>query len=222
LPALSPARQIRLDTGNHLALSNRSAAHAAVGAFDKALEDAQKVAAPPPTPEPGTTRARAPGLSGPSSLFFVLWMQVVQLAPDWAKGYSRLGAALHGGGQWAEAFQAYRAGLAIEPDNQVASPGCSSARGFGRSFAAPRDLPVLPPTAPARPAPHLTRAARQALRDGADTALRAVQARRRPRPRAVPAPAPPRAVPAPAPPRAPSGVSVRRAAASAAARGAGA
>jgi len=113
---------------------------------------------------------------------------VVQLAPDWAKGYSRLGAALHGGGQWAEAFQAYRAGLAIEPDNQVASPRCSSARGFGRSFAAPRDLPVLPPTAPARPAPRLTRAAPQALRDGADTALRAVQARRRPRPRAAPRP----------------------------------
>ena len=36
--------------------------------------------------------------------------KVVKLAPDWAKGYSRKGAALHGQRQWAEAVKAREIG----------------------------------------------------------------------------------------------------------------
>lgn len=85
---------IRLDGKNHLALSNRSAAFAALGNFEKALEDAQ---------------------------------QVVKLVPTWAKGYSRLGAALHGGGQWAEAARSYKAGLDLEPENESLREGVAAA-----------------------------------------------------------------------------------------------
>lgn len=36
--------------------------------------------------------------------------QCVELKPDWAKGYSRLGAAHHGLGEFAEAIKAYEQG----------------------------------------------------------------------------------------------------------------
>ena len=40
---------------------------------------------------------------------------VVESEPGWAKGYSRLGAALHGCARWAEAAKAYGKGLKISP-----------------------------------------------------------------------------------------------------------
>jgi tetratricopeptide (TPR) repeat protein len=42
---------------------------------------------------------------------------VVESEPGWAKGYSRLGAALHGCARWAEAAKAYGKGLKIAPDD---------------------------------------------------------------------------------------------------------
>ena len=39
------------------------------------------------------------------------------LRPDWAKGFSRKGAALYGLGRYAEAITTYEAGLRAEPGN---------------------------------------------------------------------------------------------------------
>jgi len=47
----------------------------------------------------------------------------VDLNPKWAKGYSRLGAALHGLGKLKEAAMAYKQGLEIEPNNEVMRQG---------------------------------------------------------------------------------------------------
>ena len=41
----------------------------------------------------------------------------IALRPDWAKGFSRKGAALYGLHRWTEAVATYQAGLAFEPDN---------------------------------------------------------------------------------------------------------
>ena len=52
-------------------------------------------------------------------------LQCVSLKPDWAKGYSRLGAAYHGLGEYPEAIQAYEDG-ACRPWS-----GCGTARVLG-------------------------------------------------------------------------------------------
>jgi stress-induced-phosphoprotein 1 len=49
--------------------------------------------------------------------------QTVQLKPDWARGYSRKGAALHGLHEYEEAIEAYEAGLKIEPNNEGLKKG---------------------------------------------------------------------------------------------------
>ena len=41
-------------------------------------------------------------------------MQVVDLKPDWPKGYSRLGAANQGLGNWDDAVEAYRTGKDLQ------------------------------------------------------------------------------------------------------------
>jgi stress-induced-phosphoprotein 1 len=43
--------------------------------------------------------------------------KTVELSPTWAKGYSRLGAALHGSGDLEGALQAYERGLKVDPQN---------------------------------------------------------------------------------------------------------
>ncbi|KAI9008317.1 hypothetical protein BC832DRAFT_553737 [Gaertneriomyces semiglobifer] len=43
--------------------------------------------------------------------------KTVQLKPDWPRGYSRKGAALHGLGELDQAADAYRAGLQVDPNN---------------------------------------------------------------------------------------------------------
>jgi stress-induced-phosphoprotein 1 len=45
------------------------------------------------------------------------------LKPDWSKGYSRKGAALHGLGDFIAASSAYKEGLKIEPGNALLQKG---------------------------------------------------------------------------------------------------
>ncbi|KAF0893729.1 hypothetical protein E2562_029404 [Oryza meyeriana var. granulata] len=54
--------------------------------------------------------------------------KTVALRPDWAKGYSRLGAARLGLGDAAGAVAAYEKGLALEPSNQALKDGLAQAR----------------------------------------------------------------------------------------------
>ena len=46
-------------------------------------------------------------------------LEVVRLNPEWAKGYSRKGAALHHSKRYDEAIAAYTMGLELDPDNEV-------------------------------------------------------------------------------------------------------
>lgn len=47
----------------------------------------------------------------------------MELKPDWAKGYSRLGAAFFGLEDWDEAVRAYEDGLRIDPGNHALQSG---------------------------------------------------------------------------------------------------
>jgi len=49
--------------------------------------------------------------------------KTVELKPDWAKGYGRLGAALHGMNRFPEAEKAYEDGLKLEPNNAALKKG---------------------------------------------------------------------------------------------------
>lgn len=51
----------------------------------------------------------------------------VELAPTWAKGYSRLGLALFKLGKGEEAAEAYEKGLELEPDNEALKAGLADA-----------------------------------------------------------------------------------------------
>ena len=42
----------------------------------------------------------------------------IELKPDWAKGYSRKGAALTGLGKYAAAVDAYKKGLKLDKNNE--------------------------------------------------------------------------------------------------------
>lgn len=63
--------------------------------------------------------------------------KVVELKPDWPKGHSRLGAALHGLRRMKDAVAAYEAGLKLDPSNEQMKQGleeakaASAARGSG-------------------------------------------------------------------------------------------
>jgi stress-induced-phosphoprotein 1 len=75
--------------------------------------------------------------------------RTVALKLDWAKGYSRLGAAHLGLGDHAKAVEAYEKGLSIEPSNEVLKSGLAQARqtsprrqasgadGIGKMFQGP-------------------------------------------------------------------------------------
>jgi stress-induced-phosphoprotein 1 len=60
--------------------------------------------------------------------------KTVELKPDWAKGYSRLGAAHLGLGDAASAVAAYEKGLALEPSNDGLKAGLEDAK---KAAAAP-------------------------------------------------------------------------------------
>ncbi|KAH6575146.1 hypothetical protein BASA60_005167 [Batrachochytrium salamandrivorans] len=51
--------------------------------------------------------------------------KTIELRPDWVKGYSRKGAALHGLGQLDDAVSVYQEGLKIEPENALLKRGLS-------------------------------------------------------------------------------------------------
>ncbi|KAK3154758.1 hypothetical protein QOZ80_2BG0194740 [Eleusine coracana subsp. coracana] len=60
--------------------------------------------------------------------------KTVELKPDWAKGYSRLGAANLGLGDAASAVAAYEKGLALDPSNEGLKAGLQDAK---KAAAAP-------------------------------------------------------------------------------------
>jgi stress-induced-phosphoprotein 1 len=51
----------------------------------------------------------------------------VELKPDWAKGYSRLGGALYGKRKFEDAVGAYKKGLAIDDSNASLQSGLKEA-----------------------------------------------------------------------------------------------
>lgn len=83
--------------------------------------------------------------------------QCVKISPDWSKGYSRKGAALHGLGDYKAAVASYDEALAKDPNNAQAKSGRKSAedslsqRGsggdpqseFGKMFTDPANLMKL-------------------------------------------------------------------------------
>ncbi|KAI5001363.1 hypothetical protein ZWY2020_026013 [Hordeum vulgare] len=83
--------------------------------------------------------------------------RTVVLRPDWAKGYSRLGAPCLGLGDAVGTVEAYEKGLALEPSNAALKDGLAQARWPSRVA---RPLPPTPlaifsraPTSGARPPP---------------------------------------------------------------------
>lgn len=68
--------------------------------------------------------------------------KTVELKPDWAKGYSRLGAAHVGLGDSQEAVSAYKKGLEIDPNNEALKSGLADAQ----SSAASRHRAQPPPS----------------------------------------------------------------------------
>ena len=53
---------------------------------------------------------------------------VIQLSPEWVKGYSRRGAALYGMGRMQEALQTYEAGLRIDPTSAQMAQAAADVR----------------------------------------------------------------------------------------------
>ena len=54
--------------------------------------------------------------------------ECIRLQPEWAKGYSRRGAAYVVLGRYKDAIEAYNAGLAIEPGNAGLQKGLDDLR----------------------------------------------------------------------------------------------
>ncbi|KAL4437043.1 hypothetical protein ABPG75_004182 [Micractinium tetrahymenae] len=61
--------------------------------------------------------------------------KTVELKPDWAKGYSRLGAAHYGLRHWDEAAEAYTKGLQLDPSNEQMKQGLQDARAAAANAA---------------------------------------------------------------------------------------
>eukprot|EP00887_Chlorella_sp_A99_P005251 scaffold1.g5251.t1 len=66
--------------------------------------------------------------------------KVVELRPDWPKGYSRVGAAAHGLRKYDEAVEAYTKGLQLDPGSEQLKAGLEAAKAAqasagGRAFS---------------------------------------------------------------------------------------
>eukprot|EP01060_Flectonema_neradi_P024447 TRINITY_DN332_c1_g1_i2.p1 TRINITY_DN332_c1_g1~~TRINITY_DN332_c1_g1_i2.p1 ORF type:complete len:548 (+),score=160.11 TRINITY_DN332_c1_g1_i2:154-1797(+) len=55
-------------------------------------------------------------------------LKCVEVAPTWAKGYSRLGSALHGLGRFDEAISAFDKGLGVDPNMDALKTGKAAAQ----------------------------------------------------------------------------------------------
>lgn len=54
--------------------------------------------------------------------------KVTEIKPDWAKGWGRKGAALHGQGDLVGALDAYEEGLKLDPNNAQNKSGLASVK----------------------------------------------------------------------------------------------
>lgn len=81
----------------------------------------------------------------------------IELQPKWAKGYSRLGAALFFSGKAAEAAKAYAQGLAIEPTNDTLLQGLQSANFAIKAAKEPEKQPAVDVSDGARTTIHTNR-----------------------------------------------------------------
>lgn len=63
--------------------------------------------------------------------------KVTELKPDWAKGWSRKGAALHGKKDYDGAIEAYNKGLSLEPGNETYKKGIEEAKAAKGASANP-------------------------------------------------------------------------------------
>jgi stress-induced-phosphoprotein 1 len=55
-------------------------------------------------------------------------VKVTELKPDWAKGWGRKGAAMHGQGDLVGALDAYEEGLKLDPSNAQNKSGLESVK----------------------------------------------------------------------------------------------
>lgn len=54
--------------------------------------------------------------------------KVTEIKPDWAKGWGRKGAALHGDGDLVGALDAYEEGLKLDPNNAQNKSGLEAVK----------------------------------------------------------------------------------------------
>jgi len=66
--------------------------------------------------------------------------KVVDLKPEWPKGHSRVGAALHGLRRWKDAIAAYEAGLKLDPSNAQMKQGLEEAQAAASASTRPSGL----------------------------------------------------------------------------------
>ncbi|KAL7269998.1 Hsp90 cochaperone [Rhizina undulata] len=107
---------IEVDPSNHVLYSNRSACYASLKDFGNALKDAEKCI--------GTNIKISKDLSNQMLTLNVSLR--TEIKSDWAKGYTRKAAALHGQGDLIGALDAYEAALKIEPNNAQAKSGLAA------------------------------------------------------------------------------------------------
>lgn len=108
---------IELDPNNHVLFSNRSAAYAKQGKYEKALEDAEK------------TVSLKPDWPKVSQTYYYIDLQCFNIILIFLfKGYSRKGTALAFLGRKHEASKAYDEGLKFDPNNQQLLDGLREVR----------------------------------------------------------------------------------------------